>query len=101
MTDQDDPYFAPPAKGSPPEGEVPSWGEDAKEIAREAGLGSYGSDPADQESREETLIGTLEGADADMVRMRLTVRILGVTVVILVCALLWALAALLWALPGR
>jgi hypothetical protein len=91
MADRDKPYFAPPAKGATPEGEVPTWGEDAQEIAREAGLGSYGADPIEQEQREEPLIESLERADADMVRMRLTVRILGLIVIVLVCALIWVL----------
>jgi hypothetical protein len=91
MSDRDKPYFAPPAEGAPPDGEAPSWGEDAQEIAREAGLGSYGADPIEQATREEPLIESLERADADMARMRLTVRILGVAVLVLVCALVWAL----------
>lgn len=92
MAERDKPYFAPPAEGAPPEGEVPTWGEDAQEIAREAGMGSYGADPIEQEQREEPLIESLERADADMVRMRLTVRILSIAVLVLVCALLWALS---------
>jgi len=91
MTDRDKPYFAPPAAGAPPEGEAPTWGEDAQEIAREAGLGSYGTDPIEQDLREEPLIESLEAADADMVRMRLTVRILGFAVILLACALIWVL----------
>jgi hypothetical protein len=91
MSDPDKPYFAPPATGAPPEGEVPAWGEDAQEIAREAGLGSYGADPIEQGIREEPLIESLEHADADMVRLRLTVRVLGFAVFALVCALVWVL----------
>lgn len=91
MADRDKPYFAPPAEGTPPEGEVPSWGEDAEQIAREAGLGSYGADPTEQESREEMLLRSLEHVDAELVRARLTVRILGVAVLILVCVLIWVL----------
>ena len=91
MTDRDKPYFAPPAEGAPPEGEVPSWGEDAQEIAREAGLGSYGGDAADQQSREEALLRSLESMDTELARARLTVRILGLAVLVLVCALVWVL----------
>ena len=92
MTERDKPYFAPPADGTPPEGEVPKWGEDAKEIAREAGLGSYGRDPAEQAGREETLLRTLESAGTDLARARLMVWILGIAVVVLVCTLTWVLA---------
>lgn len=91
MSNPDKPYFAPPAKGAPPEGEVPTWGEDAQEIAREAGLGSYGADPIEQGTREEPLIESLERADADLVRMRLTVRLFGLAVLVLLCALIWVL----------
>ena len=59
------PYFAPPAEGAVPEGEVPAWGDDAKAIAREAGLGSYGADPSDQEAREDALITGLEHAEQE------------------------------------
>ena len=92
MSDPDNPYFAPPAEGAPPDGEVPTWGEDAQEIAREAGLGSYG-DPIERDQREEPLIQSLERADADMVRMRLTIRILGLAVFVLLAALIWALTS--------
>lgn len=91
MSDPDKPYFAPPAQGTPPAGEVPAWGEDAQEIAREAGLGSYGADPIERDQHEEPLIQSLERADADLVRMRLTVRILGLAVIVLAGALIWVL----------
>lgn len=93
MSDPDKPYFAPPAEGATPAGEVPTWGEDAQEIAREAGLGSYGADPIEQDQRQEPLIQSLERADADMVRMRLTIRILGLAVFVLIAALIWALTS--------
>lgn len=93
MNTKDKPYFAPPAEDTPPAGEMPTWGEDAQEIAREAGLGSYGADPIERDQHEEPLIQSLERADADMVRMRLTIRILGLAVFILITALIWALTS--------
>lgn len=43
MENKDQPFFAPPAEVDIREVDAasPEWGPDAKEIAREAGLGSY------------------------------------------------------------
>jgi len=68
-TKKEKPYFAPQAEGAPPEGEVPSWGEDAAAIAREAGLGSYGPEPVDLEAREK-LSRRLDRVDRDLAKMR-------------------------------
>ena len=89
MSDPDKPYFAPPAEGATLQGEVPTWGTDAQEIAREAGLGSYGGDPLDQESREEALLRALERSDADLSRTRLTAALLSLITLLLTCALIW------------
>lgn len=96
-TKGDKPYFAPAAEGAPPEGEVPTWGEDAQAIAREAGLGSYGADPSEQELREDSLMRSLEQAEREVglsggvVQQQLTVRILGIAVIVLLGALIWVL----------
>lgn len=85
----DKPYFAPQAGGAAPEGEVPKWGDDAAAIAREAGLGSYGQDRADQESREEVLIRTLERVDGEVGGLRSIVVVLCAAVFVLGAAVGW------------
>jgi NAD(P)H-dependent flavin oxidoreductase YrpB (nitropropane dioxygenase family) len=90
----DKPYFAPPSKGAAPEGEVPSWGQDAQEIAREAGLGSYGGTAADQEMREESMLRALEDAEreAGLGRpMRGLVVVLCAAVLVLGAVVAWML----------
>ncbi len=67
------PYFAPPATEEERAARVDrgtEWGEDAQAIQRQAGLGSYGPEPTDQEARENALIRTLERVDAEVASLR-------------------------------
>ena len=82
-------YFAPPSDGTTPEGEVPVWGEDAEEIARTAGLGSYGAAMDEQEAREETLLGTIERVDNEVRALRALVVVLCAAAVLQGIAVIW------------
>lgn len=76
-------YFAPPTMQADtvPAQSTPAWGEDAEEIARTAGLGSYGADVLDQAAREEAVIRGLERTDAEIRALRGLVNWLCVCVV--------------------
>jgi hypothetical protein len=89
--DGNKPYFAPPAEGPMPEGEVPQWGPDSEEIAREAGLGGYGAETAAQETREEALLRTLDRVDGEVSGLRGVVVVLCAAVLALGIAVAWLL----------
>jgi hypothetical protein len=86
-------YFAPPADAAAVQGvqaqSSPAWGEDAEEIARTAGLGSYGAETLDQEAREEAVIRGLERTDGEVRALRAMVNWLCVCVVGLGVAVGW------------
>lgn len=101
-----EPYFAPSAPAprsfgdTTPEtaglvvprvhsGEAPAWGEDAEQIAREAGLGSYGAEGAEQEHREEVLLRTLEAVRGEFAGLRAIVLVLIALVFVLFVAVAW------------
>ncbi len=88
-TKKEKPYFAPPAEGAPPEGEVPSWGEDAQAIARQAGLGSYGPETTEQEKREEVLLRIMERVDGEVAGLRSIVLVLCGVVAVLGAVVGW------------
>lgn len=91
---EDKPYFAPPAEGEVPEGELPKWGEDAQEIQREAGLGSYGRPelPGEQAKREDALLHGLERLDGELASLRSWVYALGLAVATTMGVITWMLA---------
>jgi hypothetical protein len=86
-------YFAPPSvqTDTVPAQSAPAWGEDAEEIARTAGLGSYGAEALDQEAREEAVIRGLERTDGEVRALRALVNWLCVCVVTLGAVVGWML----------
>lgn len=90
-----EPYFAPAAQGrgvtnaqAQPDG-APAWGEDATEIARSAGLGSYGPEPTAQQEREDALLRTLDGVGGSVAGLRVLVLVLCASVLALGAAVTW------------
>lgn len=85
-------YFAPsasPTPGAPSASPVQEeqWGDDAAEIARLAGLGSYGPELEAQRDREDALIGGLERTAAAIGQLRIMVWLLIGAVVVITLAL--------------
>ncbi len=70
-----------------------AWGEDAAEIARQAGLGSYGAELATQEQREEVLLRTLEAVRGEFAGLRSLVLVLVGAMLVLAAAVAWLLVA--------
>lgn len=106
--DNEKPYFAPSAPAvrsfedrmatglgatTRKDAASPAWGEDAIEIARQAGLGSYGAELAAQEQREEALLRTLEAVRGEFAGLRSLVLVLVGAMLVLAAAVAWLLVA--------
>ena len=91
---KDQSYFAPATDTVPPvpsvsDGEGRAWGQDAEEIARAAGLGSYDATMLDQQVREEALLHGLERVNDEVSGLRALVGWMAVCVAALGSTTAW------------